>query len=48
MEHVLRLYVNPLKQAMYLPLSLLFVAAGLALILSAKPTPVGLFPLVLG
>lgn len=48
MDHVLRFYVNPLKQVVYLPFSLVFVAAGLALIHSAKPTPVGQYVLALG
>lgn len=48
MDHVLRLYANPLKQVVYLPFSLFFVVVGLALIHSAKPTPVGLYVLALG
>lgn len=48
MNHVLRFYANPLKQVVYLLFSLLFVAAGLALIHSSRTTPVGLYVLVLG
>jgi hypothetical protein len=51
--HVLRLYERPLKQVVYLPMALPFVATGVAMIYSAvirskEPTLARIFALALG
>jgi hypothetical protein len=48
MDHTLRLYANPLKEALVLPIALAFVAVGVLMMRYAHLTPAGLFVLTLG